>query len=274
MNGGNLTDRLAKLSPAKRALLELRLKQKGLGTLPDQTIRRRAASDSAPLSFAQQRLWFLNQLEPESPSYNQPKAVRLTGALDEGALQKALDHVVNRHEALRTTFVVVDGAPVQVTAESRSIDLPVADLRSFSDVGRNVEAQRVLVEAARRPFDLSQDLMLRALLLRLADREHILLLVTHHIASDGWSSGILWRELGNLYGAFSRGELDPLPELPIQYADYAIWQRQWLQGEPWRLNSLIGESSLMAFPHCSYPPIGRVRRSKASAALKNLWSCL
>src|SRR5215475_5511103 len=231
MDDDSLTERLAKLSPSKRALLELRLKEKGLKSVAAKIIPRRPTHGSAPLSFAQQRLWFLNQLEPESPNYNQPKPVRLTGALDEKALAEALNHVVARHQALRTTFVVVDGVPVQVIAEARSLDLPLADLRSLPDAVRDAETQLLLVETIRRPFDLSQDLMLRALLLRLADREHILLLVTHHIASDGWSGGILWRELGNLYGAFSRGEPDPLPELPIQYADYAIWQRQWLQGE-------------------------------------------
>jgi hypothetical protein len=219
------------LSAEQRSLLTYLLEEEGIELHQTETIPRRKNPCELPLSFAQQRLWFLNQLEPGNPSYNQPKAVRLTGILDEGALQKALDHVVNRHEALRTTFVVVNGAPVQVIVKSRSIDLRIADLRSLSDDVRDAEANRLLVEDARHPFDLSEDLMLRAQLLRVADREHILLLVTHHIASDDWSIGILWRELGKLYATFSLGEPDPLPELPIQYKDYAIWQRESLQGE-------------------------------------------
>jgi aspartate racemase len=162
---------------------------------------------------------------------------------------------------------------VQVIAESCSIDLPVADLRSLSDVVRNTEAHRLLVEAARRPFDLSRDLVLRAFLLRLGDREHILLLVTHHIASDGWSNGILWRELGNLYEAFSRGDPDPLPELPIQYADYATWQRQWLQGEAlktqlsyWR-NQLDGVPALQLPTDRPRPALQSFRGAKQSLVL-------
>jgi amino acid adenylation domain-containing protein len=268
-----ISERIANLSPAQRAFLELRLQKKDARTSAAQQISRRATRDSAPLSFAQQRLWFLNQLEPESASYNQPKAIRLTGALDEKALQKAFDHVLARHEALRTTFGVVDGVPVQVIAESCSIDLPVADLRALPDVTRDAEAQRLLVEAARRPFDLARDLMLRALLLRLADREHMLLLVTHHIASDGWSSSILWRELGKLYEAFARGEPNPLPELPIQYADYAIWQRQCLQGEAledqlsyWR-QQLDGIAVLQLPTDRSRPALQSFRGAKRSLVL-------
>jgi non-ribosomal peptide synthetase component F len=212
--------------------LEQRLKEKVSALPVEQAIPRRAPSDSAPLSFAQQRLWFLNQLEPESPNYHQPQAFRLTGAaIDTEALQKALDQIVARHEALRTTFVAADGAPVQVIGPKRSVGLSIVDLRAVSDPDRDAEAQRLLVAITRRTFDLSQDLMLRALLLRLAEGDYILLLVTHHIASDGWSSGILWRELGEFYRAFLRGEPNRLPELPIQYPDYAIWQREWLQGE-------------------------------------------
>jgi amino acid adenylation domain-containing protein/non-ribosomal peptide synthase protein (TIGR01720 family) len=231
MDGNSLTQRLTNLSPAKRALLELRLNTKRTPASPEQTIPPRASRDPAPLSFAQQRLWFLHQLDPESPSYNQPKAIRLIGTLDVHALQKALDHIVARHEALRTTFVSVDGISLQVIAKSRAVELPVIDLRQWPGTIPEAEVHRVLVETSRRPFDLSRDLMLRALLLCLADQEHILLLITHHIASDAWSSGILWQELTALYRSFSSGQPCPLPELSVQYADYAAWQRNWLQGE-------------------------------------------
>jgi amino acid adenylation domain-containing protein/FkbM family methyltransferase len=199
--------------------------------LTEPTIPRRKGCDSAPLSFAQQRLWFLQQLEPASPTYNQPQAMLWHGHLDVQALQKALDHIVVRHAVLRTTFVPVDGIPLQVIADSRAAEMPLIDLRAWSDTARQAEVQRLLAETIRRPFDLVHDLMLRAMLLRLADQEHLLLLVTHHIASDGWSSSILWRELTTLYRAFACGQPSPLQELPIQYVDYAVWQRQRLQGE-------------------------------------------
>ena len=199
--------------------------------LTEPTIPRRTEHDSAPLSFAQQRLWFLHQLEPASPTYNQPQAMHLRGRLDVQALQKALDHVVARHAVLRTTFVPVDGIPTQVIAQSRAAEMPLIDLRAWSDTARRAEVQRLLAETIRRPFDLVHDLMLRAVLLRLSDQEHLFLLVTHHIASDGWSTGILWQELTTLYRACACGQPSPLPELPIQYVDYAVWQRHRLQGE-------------------------------------------
>jgi amino acid adenylation domain-containing protein len=227
----NLTDRIANLSPAKRALLEQRLRERdGVGSIK-QTIARRETRDPAPLSFAQERLWFLDQLDPDSRAYNQPKAIRLKGALDVAALHKALDTIVARHEALRTTFLAIDEQPVQVVSESRSVDLPTIDLSAMVGDERDAELQRIMQVLSEQRFDFSRDLMLRSALLKLGAAEHVLLLVTHHIASDGWSSGILWRELVALYGAFSKGEPNPLPELAIQYADYSVWQRQWLQGE-------------------------------------------
>jgi amino acid adenylation domain-containing protein len=227
----NLSDRIASLSPEKRALLAQKLKQSDARARGRQTISRRAGGEPAALSFAQQRLWFLHQLEPGNPVYNQPKAIRLSGPLHAPLLQQALDQIVARHEVLRTKFVAIDGNPVQVISDIRSLELPVIELRTWPETTREAEAHRLLVETTRRPFDLSRDLMLRALLLRLDDEEHILLLVTHHIASDGWSSGILWRELTALYRAFVSGQPPRLAELPIQYVDYATWQRNWLQGE-------------------------------------------
>jgi len=194
-------------------------------------IPRRVNRESIPLSFAQQRLWFLDQLEPNSPLYNVPTAVRLSGALSVEALQKSLDAIVVRHEALRTVFVAVDGNPVQVIGESRSVEFRVTDLSHQPVSERESELQCLLKEQVRRPFNISADLMLRASLVRLGDEEHLLLLVMHHIASDGWSRGVLFREITALYQAFSTGESSPLSELSIQYADYAVWQRHWLQGK-------------------------------------------
>jgi amino acid adenylation domain-containing protein len=231
MEMDNLTERIAKLSPAKRALLEMKLKEKSAVAGVAQSILRRISPGPAPLSFAQERLWFLDQLEPESRAYNQPRLVRLKGALDIDALRKALDAIVARHEVLRTTFHSDDEHPVQIIGECRPVELPALDLSPLTGERQETTLQDIAAEITERRFDLSRDLMLRGALLKLAPEEHVLLLVTHHIASDGWSGGILWQELAMLYGAFSQGQPDPLPELEIQYADYAVWQRQWLQGE-------------------------------------------
>ncbi len=183
-----------------------------------------------PLSFGQERLWFLNQLEPESSLYNEPRALRLIGFLDVRALEKALNHIIARHEVLRTAIVLVDGNPMQRIADRRMIELPVIDLRTHNAEDRDTEARRLIDETIRRPFDLSSDLVLRALLLRLNDQEHILLVVKHHVATDGWSGGIFWQEVAALYDTFTSGRSADLRELPAQYADYAAWQREWLQG--------------------------------------------
>jgi len=184
-----------------------------------------------PLSFAQQRLWFLDQLEPGSFLYNAPRAFRIGGELNVTALRQTLNAIVARHEALRTTFATEDGNPVQVVAPSLNVVLPIVDLSQLADGDREAEARRLATEEARRPFDLAQGPLVRTALLRLSAEEHVLMLTMHHIVSDGWSGGVLFRELGTLYKDFSEGKPARLPELPIQYADYAIWQRQWLQGE-------------------------------------------
>jgi amino acid adenylation domain-containing protein/FkbH-like protein len=180
-----------------------------------------------PLSFSQQRLWFLDQLEPGSSFYNIPAAVRLRGALDLTALEQSFREVIRRHESLRTRFEVVNGLPVQLIDEAPEFSLPVLDLSTVDDA----EAQRVALGESQRPFDLSTGPLLRALVLRLSEQEHVLLCTMHHIISDGWSMGVLIRELTTLYEGYLKGESSTLQELPIQYADYAHWQREWLQGE-------------------------------------------
>ncbi|MCL4532020.1 MAG: amino acid adenylation domain-containing protein, partial [Actinobacteria bacterium] len=197
----------------------------------DGSIPRRGGQSPVPLSFAQERLWFLDRLEPNSPLYLIPTALRLSGHLDIPALQQSLDEIVRRHEALRTTFSEADGSPVQVVNPPRPAELASLDLSDVPANERIGKAHLLLREEARRPFDLSHDPMLRPTLVHLDQEDHILLLVLHHIASDGWSQGVLFRELGDLYRAYSQGEPSPLPELPIQYADYALWQREWLRGE-------------------------------------------
>jgi amino acid adenylation domain-containing protein len=185
---------------------------------------------SLPLSFAQQRLWFLDQLEPGSSLYNIAAAVRLDGRLNIPALNSAFDEIIRRHESLRTTFTDSAGEPQQVIAAEQKLTLPVFDLGPLPASEGEAEASLRAAEEAQRPFDLSAGPLLRATLLRLAGEEHILLLTMHHIISDGWSMGVLVKEVATLYAAFATGKPSPLPEPSIQYADYAVWQREWLQG--------------------------------------------
>ena len=279
MVADELTKRLANLSPAKRALLELRLKEKGAILPAGQTIPRRSSNRPAPLSFAQERLWFLNQLEPKSPAYNESNVIRLNGSLDVPALRKAFNQIIERHEVLRTTIVLAGGTPQQLIAPSRALDLPVIDLRDLTDKERDSEAHRLALEAIRRPFDLSRDLMLRVLLIRLTDQEHILLVVKHHIASDGWSAGLLWHELAAFYRGFISGEIACLPELPIQYADYAVWQRDSLRGETLETKLAYWKKQLDNLPTLQLPtdrarpPVQTLRGTKHSLTLsRNLLS--
>jgi len=183
------------------------------------------------LSFAQQRLWFFDQLEPGLSAYNLSAAVRLKGPFNLAALEQSLNEIVQRHESLRTTFKKVEGRPTQVITPALTIKLPVVDLRNLPAGERDIEVRRLVTAEAQRPFDLSKGPLIRGTVLRLADEEHVGLLTMHHIVSDGWSTGILVRELVALYVGFCAGRSSPLPALPIQYADFAQWQRQWLRGE-------------------------------------------
>ncbi|MEG4211267.1 amino acid adenylation domain-containing protein [Microcoleus sp. S13_B4] len=184
-----------------------------------------------PLSFAQQRLWFLDQLVPNNPFYNVPAALRLTGSLNFAALQQTFNEIVRRHEALRTTLAVVSGQAVQRIAAAFHLPINVVDLRNLPKESRQTEANRLTAQEAQRSFNLSNDLLLRVTLLQLDDTEYLLMLNMHHIVSDGWSIGVLIQELGALYTAFASEKPSPLPALSIQYADFAKWQREWLQGE-------------------------------------------
>src|SRR5262249_14945539 len=178
-----------------------------------------------------QRLWFIDQLEPGSATYNISSALRLGGVLDAAALERALSEVVRRHEALRTVFPTVDGLPVQRIAPAEKVAVPVKDLRGLGEDLRQREVERLATAEGQRPFDLSAGPLLRAQLLRVSEEEHVVLVTMHHIISDGWSMGLLVREVAALYEAYSDGQESPLRELPIQYADYAAWQREWLNGE-------------------------------------------
>jgi amino acid adenylation domain-containing protein len=187
--------------------------------------------EKLPLSFAQQRLWFLEQLEPGSAAYNMPAALRLSGPLDASALERAVGEIIRRHESLRTTFPCVDASPLQQVAPPGPWRMQVVDLGDVAESEREAEAARLASQEAHRPFDLARGPLLRASLLRLGEEEHLLVLTLHHIVSDGWSLGVFARELRELYTAFTKGEPSPLGELPVQYADFAVWQRASLTGE-------------------------------------------
>lgn len=209
-----------RLSPEKQALLNQELTRRAA---VGRTVPRVPRSGELPCSFAQERLWYLDQADPGSAAYVMPASVELRGPLDVDALRRALSGIVTRHEVLRTGFVDRGGLPRQRIRPPAELPLPVEDLRGAPDP-RAIVADRFRDEATR-PFDLTGDPLIRAGLLRLAKDEHVLLLTTHHIVSDGWSLGVLRRELAALYTAFVAGGPDPLPPLPFQYADFAAWQR-------------------------------------------------
>jgi amino acid adenylation domain-containing protein len=198
---------------------------------PLTSIERVDREANLPLSFAQQRLWFIDKLSSGNTVYNIQVAVRLLGPLDQLALERALNEIIRRHEALRTSFTVHDGLPTQVIAPQYSISLPVMDLSEVPPGERETTIERVYAEEGRHSFDLAKLPLLRFGLLKLADTEHALLLTMHHIISDGWSLGVITHELGSLYEAFTKDQPSSLAELAVQYADFAHWQREWLQGQ-------------------------------------------
>jgi amino acid adenylation domain-containing protein len=198
-------------------------------TIP--TIQPTAQGTVFPLSFAQQRLWFLYQLTPDSPFYNVPAAIRLTGTLNQAALERSFHEIGRRHAALRTTFKVIDGQPMQVIAPDAKVELAVVNLQSIAVSDRERISQQLSTTEAQRPFNLTTDPLLRVTLLRFDSTTAVLLLTLHHIVADGWSLGVLIQELAGLYTALVAGQTPALPALPIQYADFACWQRNWFQGE-------------------------------------------
>ncbi|HEX2599604.1 MAG TPA: condensation domain-containing protein, partial [Terriglobales bacterium] len=184
-----------------------------------------------PVSFQQRRLWFLDQLDPGSSTYNITWSLRMRGVLNPEALQASINEIVRRHEILRTTFPTHDGEPVQLIHPKITVDLPLVDLGNILEARREAEAQRIVSAEAKRPMNLARGPLVRASLLRLAEQDHVLVLSTHHIVFDGWSRMILIRELAALYDAFASGRELALPPLRLQYADFAVWQREQLLGE-------------------------------------------
>lgn len=222
-----LVDRLSALSPEQRELLELRLRKEEPAV--QQTIPRREQENFCQLSLDQERIWFIQQLDLTSPAYNIYTANRFTGLLDVEILARSLNEIVRRHEIMRTSFDAVEGAPVQIIAPALTVDVPLIDLRSLSHNEREKEAELIASDLVRRPFDLTALPLFRSVLVRVDDEAYICATVFHHIITDWVSFHIFERELAQLYDTFSNGRPSPLPQLPIQYADFAVWQRRWLE---------------------------------------------
>ncbi len=217
------------LSGEKSELLKYLLEEAGIESPLPAVIPRRGNPDKAPLSFAQERLWFLDQLEPNSAAYNISSAFLLIGDLDIPALEQSLNEIVHRHEALRTIFAVEDGRPVQVIVVDAKLTVSFINLHEITETEREAKARHYLTQEAHHHFNLALGPLLRVTVLQLDHQKHILLLVMHHIISDGWSIGVLCRELTALYTAFSSKQPFSLADMPIQYVDFACWQRDWLQ---------------------------------------------
>jgi hypothetical protein len=227
----DLVERLQQLSPAKRALLEKALLESGRQQARGRAIPRRSPGVPPVLSFAEQRLWFLDQLQPQNPFYNMPMAARLAGPFDESAFVRSLEYLAARHETLRTSFPAAGGAPGRSIAPNVEISFQRCDLRDVESPEREAQLQRRLREAARKPFDLATGPLLRTVLFRTGRQEWVVLLAMHHIISDGWSMAVMLRELAVAYDAFASGRTPALEPLDIQYADFAAWQREYLSGE-------------------------------------------
>ncbi len=226
----SLDRRIEELSPEKRALYERLASSSGDPARRVAPIERRGVASPAPLSFAQQRLWVLDQLMPGMPLFNLSGAIRIAEAFDETILERSINELVRRHESLRTTFKAVNGEPVQEILPELHIPLRTIDLSSLPEDDCDAEARRLLAEEGEAPFELATGPLLRTLLVRTSNTESVFHVVTHHIISDAWSIDIFWNELSAIWAAFEAGEPSPLPELPLQYADFAVWERDRLRG--------------------------------------------
>ena len=266
----DVSTRLASLSPEERAALVMQLKRKSRRVEQpiDDAIRPRADRLEAPLSFAQQRLWFLHLLDPDSSAYHLPVYYRLGGHLNIAALEQSLNEIVRRHEILRTVFAERDATPIQIVQPSLHVGLPVIDLTAYAKAQSEAEVELFIERETARPFSLQHGPLLRARLLKLADDDHGFFLVIHHIVTDGWSMDIFMSELLTLYEAFSAGESSPLTELSLQYGDFAAWQRESITGETlaaqlayWK-RQLSGELPVLQLP-TDHPRPLRVTHSGA-----------
>ncbi|SEM69546.1 non-ribosomal peptide synthase domain TIGR01720/amino acid adenylation domain-containing protein [Stigmatella aurantiaca] len=270
---GVLTEELrASLSAHKSELIDF-LREAQAASPTHALITRAPRPPRIPLSFAQQRLWFLDRLEPDSPLYNMTAPLRLRGPLDVEAFRRACTEVVRRHESLRTTFQMAEDQPFQVIAPPAPHPVPLVSLEAHPPGGREAIALRMAREESSRPFDLTRGPLVRTILLRLAPDDHVLLLTLHHIVSDGWSETVLVREVAALYTAVP-GTGPALPELPIQYADFALWQRSWLQGEVLERQLAYWRRQLAGAPQVLELPSDRPRPAAWSGGGASLWSLI
>jgi Condensation domain len=268
MQESDFSNRIANLSPAKLELLLRQLgKRETSGASPQSIPRQRNAGDHfAPASFAQEGLWFLYQLEPESPAYNVTVTVRLEGLLDVSVLERSLSEVVKRHESLRTTFREDSGRLVQIVAPPQAfLPLSVVELTALPRAQREAEAARLAFQDSQRPFELTTESLIRAVILRLDEEEHVAILAMHHIISDAWSLSLLIQEIATFYESFSKGLPAPLPELSIQFADYACWQREQLQGQALESQLAYWMNQLRDLPPILDLPAGRQRLQNPSS---------
>jgi Condensation domain len=276
----NLSERISALSPTQRTLFEARLKQKSIDArkalAQSQAIPRRRQLNNCPLSFDQERLWSLNQGAEGNPAYVIYTASRLEGQLDVEVMHRAIDEIVRRHEILRATFAVVDGSPVMVIAPQLQLLLRVEDLMSLPANERLEEAMRRVNLASGKAFDLSRGPLVRVGLLRLGEQDHVLYLNLHHTITDRWTAAIMEEELAVLYEAFSKGEPSPLADMPIQFPDFAAWQRQWLQGETLEAQSAYWRQQLGGAPMVlelptdrPRPPVQRFRGAREHILIPN-----
>jgi amino acid adenylation domain-containing protein len=256
-NMSEVTKNTTGLSAEERAALAMQLRRSGDDSSPREAITRHRESGPFPLSFAQQRLWFLNVMEPNSP-YILPANFHLKGRLDVRALEQTLNEIMRRHEALRTSFTAIEGQPAQMIAPHVTLAMPVRDLSGLPEDERAHEVKRHKMEL-QRPFDLTRGPLFRAQLLRLGEDEHLLLMTMHHIISDGWSIGLMITEMAELYEAYASGRPASLPQLAIQYKDFAVWQREWLSGEPLEQQLAYWREALGGAPPALVLPTDRPR---------------
>jgi amino acid adenylation domain-containing protein len=268
----------SELSADQQELLALLLKEEGAKVVASEKITQRPNANQAPLSFAQERLWFLDQMEPGSPLFNIPAAIRLVGKLNVPALERSLEEIIRRHETLRTTFVSDEGHPKGIIASHQPLKLGIKPLEKLPQGDREREVERLSRIEAITPFDLAKGPLLRVILLRVDAHGHVLLITMHHIVSDGWSRDVFYSELAMLYKHHAKAGEKALPDLPIQYGDFAIWQRRWLEGgivreqlDYWR-EKLRGPAPLLELPADKARPKvqshrGAVRRSQLPQTL-------
>ncbi len=256
----DLNERIAALSPEQRALFEAKLKKKGLSKPQPHVIPRRKQQNYCRLSFDQERIWAVDRMEPGNPAYNIFSVSRLAGALDTALMERALNEIVRRHEILRTTFTTTpEGEPRQYIAPSLHVPLELVDLRELPASERELKATRLVNEETARPFDLARGPLVRFNLIRVADDEYILHYTLHHTVTDRWSADVIETEMVALYMAFDEGRPSPLPELPIQYADFSEWQRDWLQDEVLEEQVAYWRRQLEGVPYVLNVPSDRPR---------------